>query len=611
MASPLLSPPPSHPSSRAAAARRSRSSSNVTSSGLESPLYESKAEDCQISLANPFDSPASTPAFETDSNVTLTPKDLQLEQTENDVSVGDDIDTIPLPDNPSEDASIQEILQQLEDIDLATFLARQTREFSEARTQDPSLLETRLQAPQWQIPSDKQPWEQSERLRQIEECLRWLAKRLPRDMVTDYDAEDADPARFSLSRTRAGAERLYMLIPPSKVNSFRSHARDLAYWRKPRQSAVLLLVYLLALYNDLCPALFLTAIILAIIKRRVLPPDATALRDEVVERRKLAKEAKQIGADFETRGQLTTLGSFLASTSNAASQGAKGQPSTTDRLASTKKGANSHSKRNTITLAREIGANFGPDAQRIMEDAANMGEKLRNLALFRDPTASWRILAAWSLIAFSLFFIPPEVYPRAVFAWIGMHFFCFAYLRHRFPRYRRVSPFHLNRASKLFSDLDFSFLIHCTGLYWVCQLMLLQRDSSCNAEQRRESLSKRFETSSTQKSESLDKKNSRCPSLTRRSVEATISKSSALPCSVKARSVLAKPKMCGFISQARAQITSMNLFCLVLQVLNSYSFDKDTDHALGTSFFCFQGRTPGRIVLENEHLRFDGVKGVL
>lgn len=45
------------------------------------------------------------------------------------------------------------------------------------------------------------------------------------------------------------------------------------------------------------------------------------------------------------------------------------------------------------------------------------------------------------------------------------------------------------------------------------------------------------------------------------------------------------------------------------QLVNGYSFDKDSDHGVGKSFFCFQGKSPGRLVLEDENVRFDGIKG--
>lgn len=441
---PLLSPPPTHPSTRA---RRSRANSDASSGGSRAPPGPFESHQQQQHPPPSLDVPS--PNLSRSASESLDPppsEQLHLEQDAEAATLpADDNDNIPLPEAPGKDASVSQILQQLEDIDLAAFLTRQTREFAEARIQDPAVSKSKRQAPQWQTPQDLQPWERSAWLSQFEGWLRRVSEQLPPDMVTDFDPDDNDPARFSVRRVRAGAERLYMLVPPSRVTSLRSSARDVAYWRKPRTTALLLMVYCVALAKDLCPALIFTAVILVIVKRRLFPPNASKLRDEVVERRKLAKEAKQIGADFETRGQLTTFGSFLASTSSAATEGARDKATSPTSASSSplsaklRAGANAHSKRNTITLAKELGARFGPDAQVMMEDAANIGEKVRNLALFRDPAASWRILALWSVIAVALFFAPAATLPRATFAGLGLHFFCFAYLRHRFPRYRRVS----------------------------------------------------------------------------------------------------------------------------------------------------------------------------
>lgn len=431
----------------------------------------------------------------------------------------------------------EEFGQQLEDIDLATFLARQSRDFSEATVKEAA----RVRQLRWQT-VDVQPWEHSGYLDTFEACLARISEYVPPDMLTDYyvsESEDGGDTKLSMSRLRGAGERLYMLVPPSKIFSIRSHVRDLAYWRDRQKTLFAALAYLIALYQDLVPAFLLSVSILLIVKRRLFPPSSTQLRADVLERRQLAKEAKDIGADFQLRGQLHHFGSFMATPSSTSKTGAAASvvdddaPRELDEAAtpppplsptssiSSTTALPSPSRRNTLSLAREVGSRFGPDIQLLLEEIANTGEKLRNLVLFRDSAASWRVLSIWSAFALLLFVIPASVIPRALFAWLGLHVFAFAYLRHRFPRYRRVrvSLFLLSNPS------DF----HCApssstrsiGCSSVCPLTPRQLAAFCTEEPHPARLSLRSEISNEQIDKPSKKSPSRCPLGTRISVDET------------------------------------------------------------------------------------------
>lgn len=461
MTSPSVPPPvPLRPSASSPRQRRPPTAEDDESSLRDLPAdLPEQGEAATSSVSLPTDEPAqgSTSALAspelTSSTTTLATASVAADESPAKPSSATSSTAVrdqPLPDK-------RHIAQQLEDIDLAAFLVRQTRDFSEARVTDVEAERLKRQAPEWRPPEDLQPWEHGATLARLEQLLYKAAEHLPADMVADFNLDD-DPRKLSISRIRAGSERMYMLCPPSNVQQMITAARDIAFWRRPVLALTLLLVYAVALYKDLCLPLAFTGAVLGIISNRLFPPNAAQMQAQLDERRKLTKEAKEIGQDFELRGQLTSIGTFLSTTSSAAAAQASKEQQHPEASSGTEDNEHlqappqdpaqlirektqevrSGGKPNTISLAKDIGQRFGPDIQCLIEDGASVGEKMRNLVLFRDPKASWRVLSAWSVVALSLFYVPASAISRAVWGGLGLHFFCFAYLRHRFPRYRRV-----------------------------------------------------------------------------------------------------------------------------------------------------------------------------
>jgi hypothetical protein len=171
-------------------------------------------------------------------------------------------------------------------------------------------------------------------------------------------------------------------------------------WDDPRRTSTFAMIYFTLWYLDLIPTAFLLLIMFYVCRFRFFPPSASYLHEQV--RRRMAR-----GVDA-------------------------------DRLAERLR---RRSRLDVLELYKRFVVAYGAETQLAAGDIADFHEKVKNLILWRNPTATWRTLFLLGVSCIFVTFASPHLVWKTVFAFIGFSFFILLPLQSHYPRFRRpLSP---------------------------------------------------------------------------------------------------------------------------------------------------------------------------
>ncbi|CEH16587.1 Phosphoribosyltransferase C-terminal [Ceraceosorus bombacis] len=220
-------------------------------------------------------------------------------------------------------------------------------------------------------------------------------------LVERYAPEELDSSpdqAYRESKTRSHIERLYLIAPFWERLLF--GLRRLYRWEDTKRTGAAAMIYFLLWYTNLLATAFLLMLMYYILQFRFFPPDASVLHEQVRKRMARGVEADRLAERLRRRSRLDILEIY---------------------------------KRYVMT--------YGSATQAAAGDIADFHEKVKNLILWRNPTATWRTLTLFSIATALVTFLPTAVVAKILWLVLGVTFFLLLPLQSHYPRYRRpLSP---------------------------------------------------------------------------------------------------------------------------------------------------------------------------
>ncbi|KDN49084.1 hypothetical protein RSAG8_02437, partial [Rhizoctonia solani AG-8 WAC10335] len=260
----------------------------------------------------------------------------------------------------------------------------------------------------------------------------WIIPKLPPAPITP-------PHKFKISSFRLAGQRLYVATYPFYAPFFADLAR-LATWSDWNRSARVCTVWWIFWYfNLLLPALF-GKMLVSLLRRRVMSyPSLKALR----ERRRLAREANQIGDAMEGGGAgVSFLGTGAAPgmgqvggdmgirdlfkltriVTKGKSKKGKAKIKSAGSNAAAQVGLSSEDEGEYALERQQAEDDWRASTIKIMEDLADLHERVRNLWLWRRERSS-RIYTLVLIIIFLFTTLAPaQILAKATYAIIGVFY---------------------------------------------------------------------------------------------------------------------------------------------------------------------------------------------
>ncbi|CUA67494.1 short-chain dehydrogenase/reductase SDR [Rhizoctonia solani] len=260
----------------------------------------------------------------------------------------------------------------------------------------------------------------------------WIIPKLPPAPITP-------PHKFKISSFRLAGQRLYVSTYPFYTPFFANLTR-LATWSDWSRSARVCAVWWVFWYfNLLLPAL-LGKMLVSLLRRRVMPyPSLKALR----ERRRLAREANEIGDAMEGHGAATSF--FGTRAIPGVGQGG-GDMGLRDILKLTRvvtKGKSKKGKAKLKSAESNVAAQVGlssddeeedalehqqaeddwrTSALKVMESLADLHERVRNLWLWRRERSSRIYTLVLAIIFLLATLTPAQILAKITYAIIGVFY---------------------------------------------------------------------------------------------------------------------------------------------------------------------------------------------
>ncbi|KAL9931421.1 hypothetical protein V8E36_009707 [Tilletia maclaganii] len=220
-------------------------------------------------------------------------------------------------------------------------------------------------------------------------------------LVERYAPEELDNGpddRYREGKLRSHLERLYIIAP--FWERFLLGVRKLYRWEKPTRTGAAAMIYFVLWYADLLPTAFMLSLLYYILQFRFFPPSESFLHEQVRKRMKRGVEADKFSEQLRRRSRLDLL-----------------------------------------ELYRQWIDRFGIATQTAAGDIADFHEKVKNLILWRNPTATWRTFTLLSIATVAVTFASAHLIWKASFFFLGITFFVLLPLQSHYPRYRRpLSP---------------------------------------------------------------------------------------------------------------------------------------------------------------------------
>ncbi|KAH9813348.1 hypothetical protein DFH28DRAFT_897095 [Melampsora americana] len=339
-------------------------------------------------------------------------------------------------------------LEELEDLEIEEFLKRASKQLKEVTIQ----TNHQDQSNPKPKPSDfisKSSTNEIDWLRYGESYLIYqLESYCPTSLLSPEVIPNA-----SVSQLRLYLQRCYVLAPPEFWNSLlEGKLGDLYRWTHPTRSAKYCLLYILLWIFDLIPSFMIGYFLYLIIKRQFNPPPISQLKRESNQRRLLNQEAEQLG---------TGLLSLKNNDGNRLSMLTKGIGGSTSVFAApvipelssnrSKDLPKNFESPNKVKghigiyrLGRCLYSHYGIHVQLILSDFAEIGEKVKNLYLWRHPKSCKSTSIKLFLILIYTTLISPKWLMKNFLAWLGFEFFLIFKLIETYPKFRKLfNPIYL------------------------------------------------------------------------------------------------------------------------------------------------------------------------
>ncbi|MBW0468354.1 hypothetical protein O181_008069 [Austropuccinia psidii MF-1] len=252
------------------------------------------------------------------------------------------------------------------------------------------------------------------------------------------------PTQTSLAQIRAHAERAYLQTTPDLwLGSLVVHLSDLYRWKDFEKTTRYCAIYFALWLFDLIPSFIVAYALYLLIKFQIRPPSLSQLKQELKRRQQLSHRASTLGLAYP---QLPDLNPEVI-------------PSSLTTCASLLIGENpldrsSHHftlypSKALYTLIRQVYAQYGHLIQTYSEDLADLTEKIRNLYLWRRPSACWRTTFMMIVILLYNLSISQKWVLKNFLGWLGIEFFFVFGFVEKYPQFRRA----LNPVWLLFYDI--------------------------------------------------------------------------------------------------------------------------------------------------------------
>ncbi|GAA93677.1 uncharacterized protein L969DRAFT_90199 [Mixia osmundae IAM 14324] len=335
------------------------------------------------------------------------------------------------------DEEAAQILEELQDIEISEFLDRVGRTVTEVKLgHDAAAVPT----PFPDLKEHTTPTGSTDYIGYARTYAFALADTyLPASFLSPPHRE-----KFSLTRTRQLSERLYVVVPPSLARFvIEKKVARIYRWQSPTVTGTIAAIYTYLWYHNLIPAATLAFLVYQLLAIRMFPPSAEALRKEIAARRARGERAAQIGGEVHGRaaGGLATAIMQISKVPIQVGANAPTEPLSPSTEKTFEAATSSSAHNSSVGFYRMIADashSFGPHAQVYLSDWADLAEKTKNVALWRRPTATYRTLSILCCCSLMLAFLPAGMQVKALFGWLGFHFFVLSYLQDAYPKYRRA-----------------------------------------------------------------------------------------------------------------------------------------------------------------------------
>lgn len=208
------------------------------------------------------------------------------------------------------------------------------------------------------------------------------------------DLDEAPITEYRESRARSHLERLY-IIAPFWEQLFR-YLQALYCWENPRRTAAAAMIYFVLWYTDLIPTAFFLMLLYHVLQFRYMPPDESFLHRKVQQRMQRGMDANRLSERLKRRSRLDIL-----------------------------------------DIYKRWQASYGVPSQVMVGDFADYHEKVKNILLWRNPTASKGTVVLLSLSTAFITFCSAHTVFKTILFMVGFTFFCLMPLQAHYPRYRR------------------------------------------------------------------------------------------------------------------------------------------------------------------------------
>ncbi|KAK4046806.1 hypothetical protein OIV83_005801 [Microbotryomycetes sp. JL201] len=385
---------------------------------------------------------------------------------------GQDSSPPPKPLSPQEE-ELRLALEELEDVEVATFLSRASKRMSQVNI----------------LPQPVAPVYPERANFTTDGKTDWVAFGIAYAMtlaeVYCPPALLAPPRRedLSIKFLRGELERLYIIAPPARVNDILTEELSAIWrWESPATWKWLALYSTLWLL-DLIPMLPFAYLAYRILRVRMYPPDAQELLTEssirALRTEQAAKLSKQLKATHASgyagmalagakglvsqirkrAGSSATIGTrgALASALEASATvgglggvrlpGRDGAPLRQDSASSSQEGEGGSKKDvdaddsedvSLFQVLRDMARTAGPSGQDLLEQTADLGEKIKNVILHPEHPSVPMVLVRLGALCLILVVTPAWFQLKVFWLYLGIEFFALWKLRELFPRYRRA-----------------------------------------------------------------------------------------------------------------------------------------------------------------------------
>ncbi|KAM0786570.1 hypothetical protein ACM66B_002026 [Microbotryomycetes sp. NB124-2] len=372
-----------------------------------------------------------------------------------------------------EEQEVRSALEELEDVEVATFLSRASKRMSQVNVLPPAVDPVYPKRETF-MTDGKTDWVAFA----IAYAMTLAEAYCPPALLAQPRRED-----LSIKFLRGELERLYVIAPPAQVNDFVTDELS-AIWRWESSATwKWLALYSFAWVFNLIPMLPFAYLAYRIMRARMYPPDARQLLTEsslrVLRTEQAAKLSKQLKATHASgyagmafagakglvsqirkrAGSSATVGTRGALASALGASAAVGglggvRLSATDGLTSRENSSrlsqNENNENRTeveqgededvslFQVLRDIARTAGPSGQDLLEQAADLGEKIKNVILHPEHPSVPMVLLRLAAICLFIIVTPAWIQLKAFWLYLGVEFFALFRLRELFPRYRRA-----------------------------------------------------------------------------------------------------------------------------------------------------------------------------